>query len=148
MKSFTLLAITLAGQAFSLAAPPIKVDAFHPENTQAKNEFNTAQLARRDGAQCNDYKIDSRNRQAAIDNLLHICGDGWGIDAKALTAQVDGTFAYICNYSGTNWLCRERDIRSLFDAIKTSCGEDGAGFYVQDGWHVNFGVADTGRGIC
>lgn len=103
---------------------------------------------RQNGAYCNGYNINTGNRQAAVDNLLKICGNGWGIDAKALTAQVGDTFAYICNYSGSDWQCRDSDVRGVFDEILKECHEDGAGFYVHDDWRVNFGVAKTGEGIC
>ncbi|KAJ3497472.1 hypothetical protein NLG97_g1876 [Lecanicillium saksenae] len=167
MKLFNCLAVAIAGRVSASALPLATADnTFHPDaveprhdqalgdkevdrrsaDTQAMAEYR--EISRRNGAYCNDYKIDARNRHAAIDNLLHICGDGWGIDAKALTAQVDDTVAYICNYSGTTWRCRDEDVRNLFETIKNTCGEDGAGFYAQDDWHVNFGVTSTGRGIC
>lgn len=116
------------------------------KNPEHQNEADT--LVRRNGALCNHYYIDAGNREAAVDNLLKICGSGWGIDAKALTAQVGDTFAYICNYSGTDRQCIDSEARGLFEQIKIACGADGAGFYANDDWHVNFGVAKVGNGIC
>lgn len=82
------------------------------------------------GVQCQDYKINATDANAAVDSLETQCADGAFIKkGEFLHAKVGDVVAYFCNPSDRPKVCNRDEVKDTLEKVSGVCGKFVAGYH-------------------